>query len=343
MASRPTIADLAKAANVSVATVDRVINGRLPVREETARQVYKAASAIGFYAVGLLRQRVTEGMPNYKLGFVLQKPEQGFYQEFAREIQAAAVAYQGVHATVQIEYSANQTPSERSEKLREVGLRNQAVAMVSPDYPAITAVVEDLKQRGVPVFALLSDFASGVREGYIGLNNRKVGRTAAWMISKAAKKPGKVALFVGSHRFNGHEYREIGFRSYFRELAPQFEVLDTFINLDNEHLTHEAMIDMAHRFPDIVGAYVAGGGMEGFIASMREEGLATRVMGVVNELTAESRAALADEVVMMAIHTPLQNLCRELMRLMVTAIENGPADVPGQTYLPFEMYVPEII
>ena len=33
MGSRPTIADLAVAAGVSVATVDRVLNGRHPVRE----------------------------------------------------------------------------------------------------------------------------------------------------------------------------------------------------------------------------------------------------------------------------------------------------------------------
>jgi LacI family transcriptional regulator len=46
---------------------------------------------------------------------------------------------------------------------------------------------------------------------------------------------------------------------------------------------------------------------------------------------------------MMAIATPLQHLCRELVGHMVDAIENGPASVPGQIFLPFEMYVPENI
>ncbi|TIU74187.1 MAG: LacI family DNA-binding transcriptional regulator, partial [Mesorhizobium sp.] len=40
MAKRPTITDLARTSGVSVATVDRVLNNRLPVREETARRVY---------------------------------------------------------------------------------------------------------------------------------------------------------------------------------------------------------------------------------------------------------------------------------------------------------------
>lgn len=343
MGSRPTITDLAAAANVSVATVDRVLNGRHRVREDTARRVYEAASAIGFHAVSLLRQRVFEGMPQYKLGFILQKPEQHFYQSFARELEAAVQNHPGIRGIAQIEFSQSQTPSDLAEKLREVGARNQAVAMASPDYPALTVAVEELKGRGVPVFSLLSDFASGVRESYVGLNNRKAGRTAAWMIAKTARKPGKVAVFVGSHRFHGHELREIGFRSYFRENAPDFEVLDTLVNLETSQITHEATLDLLHRHPGLVGFYVAGGGMEGAISAIREEKLNGKYIVVVNELTPESRAALADEIVTLAITTPLQHLCRELVRLMVSCIENGPANVPGQTFLPFEMYVPENI
>jgi LacI family transcriptional regulator len=343
MASRPTIADLAKAANVSVATVDRVLNGRHRVREDTAKRVYEAANAIGFHAVSLLRQRVLEGLPVYRLGFVLRKPEQYFYQAFAREIELAVQNSQSMRGIAQIEFCDSQIPSDLAAALRDVGSRNQAVAMVSPDYPALTVAVEELKAKGIPVFSLLSDFASGIREGYVGLNNRKVGRTAAWLIAKMAKHPGKVAVFVGSHRFHGHELREIGFRSYFRENAPDFEVLDTLVNLETSQITHEATLDLLHRHPDLVGFYVAGGGMEGAISALRDDELRGKYIVAVNELTPESRAALADDVVALAVATPLQHLCRELVRLMVSAIENGPASAPGQTFLPFEMFVPENI
>lgn len=343
MASRPTIADLAKAANVSVATVDRVLNGRHKVREDTARRVYDAANEIGFHAVGLLRQRVFEGLPQYKLGFVLQKPDHHFYQAFAREIENAVQNHPGIRGNAHIDFCTSQTPSELADKLREIGGRNQAVAMTAPDYPALSVAVEEMKSKGVPVFSLLSDFASGIREGYVGLNNRKAGRTAAWMIAKTAKKPGKVAVFVGSHRFHGHELREIGFRSYFREHAPDFEVIDTLVNLETVQITHEATLDLLMRHPDLVGFYVAGGGMEGAISAISEEKLGGKHIVVVNELTPISRSALADEIVTMAIATPLANLCRELVQLMVAAVDDGPATAPGQTFLPLELYVPENI
>ncbi len=340
---RPTIADLAKASGVSVATIDRVLNGRHRVREETARRVYEAAQEIGYHAVGLLRQRVFEDLPQYRLGFVLQKPVQAFYQAFAREIAAAAQAVTTARINAQIDFVAASTPTAIVEKLKIVAARSQAVALVAPDYPAVTAAIDELKEKGIPVFSLLSDFSTTARQGYIGVDNRKVGRTAAWIIARSARRPGKVACFVGSHRFLGHELREIGFRSFFRENAPDFEVLDTLINLDTPEITHEATLDLLQKHPDLIGFYVCGGGMEGAISAIREERLSGKLIAVVNELTPESRAALADDVVAMAIGTPLPALCKELMSLMIKSIESDEAAVPGQSFLPFEIFLSENI
>ncbi|MDE1996142.1 MAG: LacI family DNA-binding transcriptional regulator [Rhizobiaceae bacterium] len=340
---RPTIQDLAKVSGVSVATVDRVLNGRHRVREETARRVYEAASSIGYHAVGLLRQRVFQDLPQYRFGFLLQKPNQQFYQSFAREIEAVAEASMLARISVQIEYAAAPTPSAIVEKLDLLAKRNQAIAFVGPDYPAVTSAVEDLKTKGIPVFSILTDFASGVRQGYIGLNNRKAGRTAAWLISKAAARPGKVACFVGSHRYHGHELREIGFRSFFRENAPEFQVVETLINLETAEITHEATLDLIKQHPDLVGFYVCGGGMEGAISAIREEGLAGKLAVVVNELTTESRAALADNVVTMVIGTPIRTLCNELLALMTASIAPDQDLAPGQTFLPFDIFTSENI
>ena len=55
---RPTIADVAAAAQVSVATVNRVLSGQHAVRKATAQQVVQAAESLGFYAARALRSRV---------------------------------------------------------------------------------------------------------------------------------------------------------------------------------------------------------------------------------------------------------------------------------------------
>ena len=210
-------------------------------------------------------------------------------------------------------------------------------------HPEVTDAVEALKLAGVPCYALLNDFAQGVRQNYLGLNNVKVGRIAASMIALAAKGNGKVGVFVGGYRWHGHELRETGFRSYFREFAPQFTVLDTLVNLETRQLTYEATLDLLDRTPDLSGIYVAGGGMEGAIAALKEVRAPGEVALVVNELTPESRAALIDRYVTMAIATPLPQLCRDLVSMMAEATRNGMSDLSSQHFLQPQLYLPESV
>lgn len=343
MGRRPTIEDLAAAAGVSVATVDRVLNARQPVREATARRVYEAASAIGYHATELFRQRQNQTLPSYKLGFVLQRPKQQFYQALAAEIAAAVENSAGFRASAHIVHVESQTPSEVVAKLKSAAARSQAVAMVSIDHPTITAAVADLRDAGIPVFSLLSDSAHGTRASYVGVDNRKAGRTAAWFIAKTAKAAGKVAIFVGSHRFLGQELREIGLRAYFRENAPEFEVLDTLVNLETPAIAHEAVLDLLKRHKDLAGLYVAGGGMEGVIAALREDAADRRLAAVCHELTPISRSALVDHTIQAAIATPIGPFAEKLVALMARTLEMGESEYPDGIYLPFDIHISENI
>ena len=293
MASRSTIQDVAREAGVSTATVDRVLNAREQVREETARKVYDAARKVGYHAAALIGQRVQADLVRLRLGLVLHKERQSFYQQFKAEAERAVAQATGVRATLHVAYAASQSPKDFTSLMEGMVGRVDAIAATAVTHPEVTEAVMRLNTKGIPCFALLNDFAQGVRQNYIGLNNLKVGRIAAHMIATAVHQPGKIAVFVGGYRWHGHELRETGVRSYFREYAPQFQVLDTLINLETRQLTYEATLDLLNRHPDLRGIYCAGGGMEGAIAAVREARAPGEVALIVNELTPESRAARA--------------------------------------------------
>ena len=343
MARRMTIADVARAAGVSAATVDRVLNGREKVRETTARQVFDAAHRIGYHAAGLIEHRMRTRLPEMRLGFVLHKEKQAFYQNFALEIERAVRQAPDVRGTATIGFAASQSPSDFSALIRGMKGRVDAVAATAVSHHEVTEAVQELKAAGIPCFALLNDFAQGFRQNYVGLNNLKVGRIAASMLVTAVHRPGKIAVFVGGYRWHGHELRETGFRSFFRENAPQFAVLDTLVNLETRQLTYEATLDLLARHPDLRGIYCAGGGMEGAIAALREVRQPGDVALVVNELTPESRAALIDRYVVLVISTPLATLCRDVVSLMCNAIENGMSEVMGQHFLQPEFFLQESV
>jgi LacI family transcriptional regulator len=343
MARRPTLLDVAREAGVSSATVDRVLNAREKVREDTARRVYDAARAVGYHAAPLIGQRVQVELPRLRLGFVLHKERQAFYQQFKAEIERAVAEAIGVRATAIIEFAASQTPADFAALMEGMIGRVDVVAATAVTHPEVTDAVIRLNSAGIPCFALLNDFAQGIRQNYFGLNNMKVGRIAAHMIATSAHQSGKIAVFVGGYRWHGHELRETGFRSYFREFAPNFHVLDTLVNLETRQLTYEATLDLLGRHPDLRGIYCAGGGMEGAIAALREVRQPGEVKLVVNELTPESRAALVSRHITMVISTPLAKLCDDLIEVAREAVQTGMAQVSAQHFLQPHLYLPESV
>jgi len=343
MANRPTTKDVAREAGVSVTTVDRALNGRMKVREETLRRIAEAAHRVGYHGRGLIDHRLGQSVPHKRLGVVLVKRQQEFYQNFARELEAAMAARTDIRGEVVIRYAASQSPDDFARELLDLGEKVDALACVAVNHQRLDTVVQDLKTRGIPVYSLLNDMAQGIRKTYLGLNNMKIGRLAAWMLTRTIHKPGKLAVFVGGNRWHGHDLREVGFRSFVRDEAADFVVLDSLVNLETRQVTYEATLDLLRRHADLAGIYVAGGGMEGAIAALREMRAPGKVGLVVNELTADSRAALVDGYLNMVISTPLRALCRDLASFVAESSEAGVDGVAGQHFLDPTVYLPEMV
>ncbi|OBQ96942.1 hypothetical protein A9K66_00240 [Mesorhizobium sp. AA23] len=75
--------------------------------------------------------------------------------------------------------------------------------------------------------------------------------------------------------------------------------------------------------------------------ALREEGKGQDLVAIVNEITAESRSALADDIVAMAVATPLRQLCQELITLMSWAISTGTRRRRGR-HSAVRYHLPEI-
>src|SRR5579872_111428 len=115
---RPKMTDLAAAAGVSVATVDRVLNSRHPVRDGTAHRVLEAAQQIGFHAAPLLKQKLRADVPAKTFGFLLQKRD-AFYQQFADDLTAATAALRQVKGKCVIEFEPDLSSNVMAERLRD--------------------------------------------------------------------------------------------------------------------------------------------------------------------------------------------------------------------------------
>jgi LacI family transcriptional regulator, galactose operon repressor len=341
MANRPTLNDVAREAGLSVATVNRVVAGAEGVREDTALRVMEAAGRVGYHARNLIAQHAQATGVTLRLGILLHKERQAFYQTFAAAFRNAGARFTKARVETKILFSESQSPRDVAAQLTSFIGQVDVVAATAVNHHATEEAVQKLAAAGVPCFSLLSDFAQSVRKSYFGLNNMKVGRGAAKMLSVAARRPGKIALFVGGNRWHGHELREMGFRVQLRETGEQFELLDTLVNLETRQLTYEATLDLLSRHPELTGLYLAGGGMEGAIAALREEVAPDCIALVVNEHTPESHRAMADGYVSTIIGTPLDALCSQVIEAALS-LKLGRKDQPGgQVFFDPLLYLPE--
>ena len=190
--NRPTIADLAEAAGVSVSTVNRILGGTASVRGATVQRVQAAAERIGFYGIGAIEDRMRKTAPNYRLGFLLQQSKRELYQLFSKKIIAACRDRQNEAVDPLVDFVDLLTPENIAARLMALGRECDAVAVIAADHPVISQTIRELREMGKPVISYITDQSAPERAAYVGTDNWKLGRTAAWLIAQTTQGPGRI-------------------------------------------------------------------------------------------------------------------------------------------------------
>lgn len=338
---RATIKDVAAQAGLSISTVNRAIHVPGKLREETLRAVIKAAEKVGFYGVTVMLGGLAAARPKIRIGILLLQRKRVLYQSLGLALQAAAKACSNHEILLRIDYLDELTPQNVSNGLHRLGETSEIIAVVAPEHPIVAAAIEQLAQRNIKTFALISQLSARCAVGYVGLDAWKVGRTAGWAFDNICGKPGKIGILVGNHRYRCQETNESGFRSYFREHQRGFELLEAQSTFETASIAQEVTEQMLEAHPDMIGLFISGGGVSGAIAALKESGRARDIVAIGYDLTEVTRAALIDGTLNFLISHPLQSLADEAVGAMIRAHEGG-ADFPPQSIsLPFEIYTPE--
>jgi len=125
-----TIKDVARQANVSVATVSRVFSGANVVREETSKRIRDVAARLRYAPHGGARSLITS--KTHTLGVLLPDLYGEFFSEVIRGIDLAA-RQSGYHLLVSRSYEGR---SEIEEAMRAMRGRVDGVLLMSPDVDA---------------------------------------------------------------------------------------------------------------------------------------------------------------------------------------------------------------
>lgn len=340
---RATIRDVAKFADLSITTVNRVLHEPDKVREETIKAVLQAAEAVGFYGVGSIKESLKATRPKIGIGILLLQRGRAFYKNLSQAIELAAQLVRSHEVTLRIEYVDELSPTNVAAGMTKLAETSDVLGIVAAEHPIVAGTIEALADKNIKTFALLSQLTARCNVGFVGLDAWKVGRTAGWAFDNICKTPGKIAILVGNHRYRCQETNESGFRSYFREHPRGFELLEACSTFETGSIAREVTERLLDQHPDLAGLYVSGGGISGAVAALRESRREKEIVTVGYDLTDLTRAALLDGTIDFLISHPLPVLAHEAIAAMLRAFDGGPDFPPQSISLPFEIYTPENI
>ncbi|ABC92405.1 probable transcriptional regulator protein, LacI family [Rhizobium etli CFN 42] len=334
---RPTVHDIAAAAGVSLATVDRVLNQRPGVRHVTREKVESAIRELG-YVRDVAAANLAKGR-TYPLVFILPASDNTFMHELNAEIRQAILRSPAERTDIRTIEVPAFDPAALVAVLEGLSREKPCgIAMVATDAPEVRAVVDRLVHAGFPIVTLVSDLTGSLRHHYAGVDNIAAGRTAARLLGRfLGPRKGKIAVLAGSMLVRDHRERLEGFTSVMAEEFPDLAILPVLEGRDDPEIAH-MLIAEALGNADIVGVYSLGAGNRGLIRALKEKAVDRTLTVIAHELTAHTRAALIDNTIDAILNQNAGHEVRSAIRVL-KAKADGLAVIEAQERIRLDIFL----
>ena len=334
--NRVTAQDVAKAAGVSLATVDRVLNQRKGVSQGTIDKVHSAMKELSFVrdqaAADLARRK------NYRFTFIVPAGETAFFSDVRQEIEAARLEAPKKRIDIRMIAVPPLNPDAIVAAIDEMGDEiGDGVAIVAIESQAVRDVINRLRSRGVHVVTFISDVPNSARERFIGIDNVAAGRVAASLLKRFVSAPkGDVAVVAGSGILRDHVERRMGFEQVMRAECPHLNVLPWIEGEELAGVVDEKLSKLLAQNRNIVGLYSLGGGTRGVIEAMKAVQPNIRV--VTTELSDHTRNALMSGVIDAVLVQDPSHEVRSAIRVLKALAENAAIN-ESQERIRIEIFV----
>jgi len=288
--------DVARAAGVSTATVDRVVNNRKGVGNKTSEKVRLVLTRLAEAEAVDLESRISNAAKR-EFHFLIPGGSEMFLENMAEEVEkkGADLSLFGVRPRV-LRMKAFD-PVSIATQVRQAADQSDGICLVAIDHPLVNEAVDAAVEQGVPVVTLVSDLKRSRRLAYVGIDNFTAGRLVGYLMGRfLGERSGKVALIAGSLTYRGHAERELGFRSVIGEEFPHLQILFAREAQDENELTRTETCDLLANHPDLVGIYNIGGGSPGVASALVDAGR-ENVVFIAHELNSLTRRFLVNGVI----------------------------------------------
>lgn len=337
---KPTTKDLAKAAGVSLATVDRVLNQRAGVRAATVERVQKAIEKIGFVR-DLSAANLARGK-EYRLLFMLPEHDDPFTDLIRLAVAEANVAIAHERTAAEIIRVAADDPYRLTEQLDRLCPDTiDGVAIMAPETPQVRDAVARLNARGIAVVAFASAQPNAEVAHYVGINNEAAGRTVAQLMGRfTGACAGRVLVICETMQARDSQERRHGFDATIGDFAPRLRASPSLETRGEAQRTHRILSAAFQGEEPVVGVYLMGHEIEAELAAIDAGGRDRDLVVIGHELTTQARARLVDGTLDAVIAQDVRHMVRSSIRTL-RARADGLDTIPSQERIRIEIILRE--
>ncbi len=318
---RPTTKDLADAAGVSLATVDRVLNDRPGVKDETVRRVNQAIERIGFVrniaAANLARRR------NHRLLFILPSSGDQFLDEVSARIAEANAAFASDMVSVEARHLDTNDPHGLAAFLGGLdGDEIDGVAIMAPETPQVRDAMARLIARGIHAVPFGSGQPLGGDSGFVGIDNHAAGATAAHLMGRfLGPRPGNLLTIAETIKSRDSLERRRGFDRVVNYRFSHLAVLPTLETYGDPARTERIVANAFTNHPGIVGVYVMSAEARGPLEALGAMVAPREKVVIAHERTPFTEAALVSDRIDAIIAQNPGHLVRSALRILRARLE----------------------
>ena len=324
--SRSTLVDVAKAAGVSLATVDRVINRRQGVRHGTMLKVEEVIRTLDFRRDPLASRLARDVF--HRFVFLLPSGNNLFMRAIEAQVASTEREFSSQRVFLEVQLVDVFDPVPLARAISAIDTSSiHGLAVVALDHPTVRSAINDLVNDGVQVTTLVSDVPSSRRLRFIGVDNGAAGRTAGALMGRfLGKRKGEVAVIMGSKGLRDHAERLFGFSQVMAGEFPHQLVLDPIEGRDSDEINAERIASLLARRNSVVGIYNIGAGNQGIGEALRVACRELDVVFVGHELNEESGGFLLGGTMDAVINQDAGHEVRSSVRVHLSHLNQEPID-----------------
>lgn len=313
---RPTTKDLAKQAGVSLATIDRVLNGRPGVKGQTIVKVNIAIEKIGFVrnaqAANLARNK------DYKFYFILPQSGGRFLDELLSRIEETNQSLVTEMTTAEgVRIEAND-PHAVANYLSSLSKEDvDGVAIMAPASPQLRDATTRLLERNIQAVQFLSGQPKATKIDFVGIDNHAAGATAGSLMGRfLGSKRGKILVVSETMQSRDAIERRLGFDEVLSEHFSGFQVLPSLETYGNENRTDQVIKQSIENNPDLCGVYIMSSEAELSVLAIERVIDPQMLVKIAHERTMFTEHALRDDQLDAIIAQNTGHAVRSAIRIM---------------------------